>query len=56
MIASDLKIIEALHTINDNAYIKNLEKSLQAANIQVKEDILHKECEKRGLFKMSFVI
>ncbi|MDQ0186676.1 DEAD/DEAH box helicase family protein [Cytobacillus sp. FSL R5-0569] len=37
---SDLKVIETLHyhTINDNAYIKNLEKSLQAANIQVKED------------------
>jgi len=40
MEVSDLKIIEALHyhTINDNSYIKNLEKSLQAANIQVKED------------------
>ena len=40
MLSSDLKIIEALHyhTINNNAYIKNLEKSLQAANIQVKED------------------
>ena len=37
---SDLKIIETLHyhTINDNSYIKNLEKSLEAANIQVKED------------------
>jgi len=37
---SDLKVIETLHyhTINENAYIKNLEKSLQAANIQVKED------------------
>lgn len=37
---SELKVIETLHyhTINDNAYIKNLEKSLQAANIQVKED------------------
>ena len=40
LVHSDLKIIEALHyhTINNNAYIKNLEKSLQAANIQVKED------------------
>src|SRR5699024_106231 len=40
MLASDIKIIESLHyhTINDNAYIKNLEKSLEAANIQVKED------------------
>lgn len=37
---SELKVIETLHyhTINDNAYIKNLEKSLEAANIQVKED------------------
>jgi type III restriction enzyme len=37
---SDLKLIETLHyhTINENAYIKNLEKSLEAANIQVKED------------------
>lgn len=37
---NDLKVIETLHyhTINDNAYIKNLEKSLEAANIQVKED------------------
>lgn len=38
--ASDLKVIETLHyhTINENAYIKNLEKSLESANIQVKED------------------
>lgn len=38
--SADLKIIETLHyhTNNDNVYIKNLEKSLQAANIQVKED------------------
>ena len=37
---SILKVIETLHyhTINENAYIKNLEKSLEAANIQVKED------------------
>lgn len=37
---SDLKIIETLHyhTINENTYIKNLEKSLESANIQVKED------------------
>lgn len=36
----ELKVIETLHyhTINDNAYIKNLEKSLDAANIQLKED------------------
>lgn len=38
--ASDLKVIETLHyhTINENTYIKNLDKSLEAANIQVKED------------------
>lgn len=37
---SDLKMIETLHyhTINENAYIKNLEKSLEAANIQFLED------------------
>ncbi|WP_350494645.1 DEAD/DEAH box helicase family protein [Peribacillus frigoritolerans] len=37
---SDLKIIETLHyhTINESAYIKNLEQSLAAADIQVKED------------------
>ena len=36
-------MIESLHyhTINDNAYIKNLEKSLKSANIQVKEDKYH---------------
>lgn len=40
LMSMDLKVIETLHyhTINDNAYIKNLEKSLAAANIQVKED------------------
>ncbi|GAB2499342.1 DEAD/DEAH box helicase family protein [Alkalibacterium psychrotolerans] len=39
-IGSDLKALESLHyhTINTNAYIKNLNKSLEAANIQVKED------------------
>ena len=39
-IGSDLKAIESLHyhTINKNSYIKNLNKSLEAANIQVKED------------------
>lgn len=37
---SDLKVIETLHyhTINENQYIKNLQKSLEAAHIQVKED------------------
>ncbi|GAB6696982.1 DEAD/DEAH box helicase family protein [Streptococcus uberis] len=40
---SELRVIESLHyhTINDNAYIKNLEKSLKSANIQVKEDKYH---------------
>src|SRR5699024_62192 len=40
---SELRVIESLHyhTINDNAYIKNLEKSLESANIQVKEDKYH---------------
>ncbi|WP_335869195.1 DEAD/DEAH box helicase family protein [Bacillus sp. 2205SS5-2] len=39
-VGNELKVIETLHyhTINDSAYIKNLEKSLEAANIQVKED------------------
>src|SRR5690606_7298314 len=39
-VSSDLKVIETLHyhTINENAYINNLNKSLEAANIQVKED------------------
>lgn len=39
-IGSDLKALESLHyhTINTNSYIKNLNKSLEAANIQVKED------------------
>ncbi|MGN7299085.1 DEAD/DEAH box helicase family protein [Ferdinandcohnia sp. SAFN-114] len=37
---SPLKVIETLHyhTINENSYIKNLEKSLETANIQVQED------------------
>lgn len=37
---ADLKVIETLHyhTINDNSYIKNLERSLETANIQIKED------------------
>ncbi|MFJ6264136.1 DEAD/DEAH box helicase family protein [Lysinibacillus xylanilyticus] len=39
-ISTDLKAIETLyyHTINDSSYIKNLEKSLESANIQIKED------------------
>lgn len=41
---SDLKTIETLHyhTINESAYIKNLEKSLEAADIQIKEDKYHR--------------
>lgn len=37
---TDLKVIETLHyhTINDNAYIKNLEDSLDKAKIQFQED------------------
>ncbi|ARK25597.1 restriction endonuclease subunit R [Sporosarcina sp. P37] len=40
MADSDLKVIEMLHyhTINENAYIQNLYKSLEAAKIQIKED------------------
>src|SRR5699024_10220029 len=40
LVQTDLKVIESLHyhTINENAYIKNLEKSLESASIQVKED------------------
>lgn len=40
MVDSDLKAIEMLHyhTINENAYIQNLNKSLEAAKIQIKED------------------
>lgn len=39
-VSSDLKVIESLHyhTINDNEYIENLEKSLETANLQVKVD------------------
>lgn len=57
---SELKVIESLHyhTINDNAYIKNLEKSLRSANIQVKEDKYHRleakikpSFEKNPIFK-----
>jgi type III restriction enzyme len=40
MSGSDLKVIETLHyhTINESAYINKLEKSLDAADIQFKED------------------
>src|SRR5699024_12138346 len=52
--SSALKIIEArhYHTINDNTYIKILEKSLEAANIQVKEDQYHRlEAKVKSQFK-----
>lgn len=40
LVQTDLKVIESLHyhTINENAYITNLEKSLESASIQLKED------------------
>lgn len=42
--SSNLKILETMHyhTINDNAYIKNLEKSLEAANIEFYSDSYHR--------------
>ncbi|MEE3950606.1 DEAD/DEAH box helicase family protein [Peribacillus frigoritolerans] len=38
--SNDLKVIETLHyhTINESTYVKNLEKSLEAADIQYNED------------------
>lgn len=53
---SQLRVIESLHyhTINDNAYIKNLEKSLQSANIQVQEDkYYHLEAKIKSSFKKN---
>ena len=53
---TDLKVIEALHyhTINENAYIKNLEKSLESAHIQVKEDEYDRlEAKLKPSFKKS---
>ena len=53
---SELRVIESLHyhTINDNAYIKNLEKSLKSANIQVKEDKYHHlEAKIKASFKRN---
>lgn len=53
---SELRVIESLHyhTINDNAYIKNLEKSLKSANIQVKEDKYHRlEAKIKSSFKKN---
>lgn len=53
---SDLKVIEALHyhTINENQYIKNLEKSLETANIEVKKDEYHRlEAKVKAKIKKS---
>ncbi|WP_176754176.1 hypothetical protein [Lacicoccus qingdaonensis] len=56
LIQTDLKVIESLHyhTINENAYIKNLEKSLESASIQVKEDEYDRlEAKLKPAFKKS---
>ncbi|VUC64736.1 type I restriction-modification system, R subunit [Macrococcoides caseolyticum] len=55
---SNLKAIETLHyhTINDNSYIKQLEKSLDAANIQVNTDTftILKAKVKNSIKKLDF--
>ena len=56
LVQTDLKVIESLHyhTINENAYIKNLEKSLESASIQVKEDEYDRlEAKLKPAFKKS---
>ncbi|MFC3899659.1 DEAD/DEAH box helicase family protein [Aliicoccus persicus] len=56
LVQTDLKIIETLHyhTINENAYIKNLEKSLESARIQVKKDEYDRlEAKLKSSFKKS---
>ncbi|SOC45096.1 DEAD/DEAH box helicase family protein [Salinicoccus kekensis] len=58
LVQTDLKVIESLHyhTINENAYIKNLEKSLESASIQVKEDEYDRlEAKLKPAFKKSTV-
>ena len=53
---SDLKALETLyyHTINDSTYIKRLWKSLEEANIQVKEDdYLLKQAKLKPAFRKS---
>ncbi|MFD1926458.1 DEAD/DEAH box helicase family protein [Sporosarcina siberiensis] len=53
---SKLKVIETLHyhTINESAYINNLTKSLEAANIQIKEDGASRlEAKIKSKFKKS---
>ncbi|MDN6196084.1 MAG: DEAD/DEAH box helicase family protein, partial [Atopostipes suicloacalis] len=54
--ATDLKILETLHyhTINNNTYIKNLQKSLDEANIQIREDeYIIKEAKLKPAFKKT---
>lgn len=54
--ATDLKVLETLHyhTINNNTYIKNLQKSLDEANIQVREDeYIIKEAKLKPAFKKT---
>lgn len=56
LVHTDLKVIESLHyhTINENAYIKNLEKSLESASIQLKEDEYDRlEAKLKPAFKKS---
>ncbi|MGK9045717.1 MULTISPECIES: DEAD/DEAH box helicase family protein [Staphylococcaceae] len=56
LVRTDLKVIESLHyhTINENAYIKNLEKSLESASIQLKEDEYDRlEAKLKPAFKKS---
>lgn len=58
LVHTDLKVIESLHyhTINENAYIKNLEKSLESASIQLKEDEYDRlEAKLKPAFKKSTV-
>src|SRR5699024_8516629 len=53
---SNLKAIESLHyhTINENSYIKQLEKSLKAAHIQVLEDQFERmEAKVKSSFKKT---
>ncbi len=55
-VPSELKILETLHyhTINESAYIKNLEKSLDKENIQVLEDVYERfEAKVKTEFKQT---
>lgn len=54
--ATDLKVLETLHyhTINNSTYIKNLQKSLDEANVQVREDnYVIKEAKLKPNFKKT---